>query len=95
MSERNGDRARFQTSRKRKLRRRQRVQLFVKALRARTPKSIDIRLESHAQTAVAEPARLEAREAPQRDVVPQRRKTADSRVAQRKTRLVNNTGSKP
>ena len=35
MSERNGDRARFQKNRKRKMRRRQRVQEFVKALRAR------------------------------------------------------------
>ena len=34
MSERNGDRARFQKNRKRKLRHRQRVQEFVKALRA-------------------------------------------------------------
>ena len=34
MSERNGDRARFQKDRKRKLRHRQRLQEFVKALRA-------------------------------------------------------------
>ena len=34
MSRRNGDRARFQKDRKRKLRHRQRVQAFVKALRA-------------------------------------------------------------
>ena len=34
MSERNGDRARFQKDRKRKMRRRQRLQEFVKALRA-------------------------------------------------------------
>jgi len=40
MSERNGDRARFQTSRKRKLLRRQRIQQLVKALRARTPRSV-------------------------------------------------------
>ena len=33
MSERNGDRARFQKDRKRKMRRRQRVQALVKALR--------------------------------------------------------------
>ena len=37
MSERNGDRARFQKDRKRKLRHRQRVQEFVKALRAERP----------------------------------------------------------
>ena len=34
MSERNGDRARFQKNRKRKLRQRQRVQEFFRALRA-------------------------------------------------------------
>jgi ribosomal 50S subunit-associated protein YjgA (DUF615 family) len=95
MSERNGDRARFQKERKRKLRRRQRVQLFVKALRARTPASVETRLESHAQTAAAEPVRLEAREAPQREVVLQEKEAAASRVAQKKARLVNKTGSKP
>jgi hypothetical protein len=36
MSERNGDRARFQTQRKRKLRRRQRIQRLIKTLRAHT-----------------------------------------------------------
>ena len=35
MSERNGDRARFQKDRKRKLRHRQRIQALVKALRPR------------------------------------------------------------
>jgi hypothetical protein len=35
MSERNGDRARFQKDRKRKLRRRQRIQELVKTFRAR------------------------------------------------------------
>ena len=39
MSERNGDRARFQKNRKRKMRR-QRVQAFVKALRAQSLTSI-------------------------------------------------------
>ena len=43
MSERNGDRARFQKDRKRKLRRRQRVQQLVKTLRARTLESVDTR----------------------------------------------------
>jgi hypothetical protein len=37
MSERNGDRARFQKNRKRKMRRRQRLQEMIKALRARPP----------------------------------------------------------
>ena len=36
MSERNGDRARFQKDRKRKLRRRQRIQELIKALRMRS-----------------------------------------------------------
>lgn len=36
MSERNGDRARFQKDRKRKLRRRERVQELIKALRIRS-----------------------------------------------------------
>ena len=40
MSERNGDRARFQKNRKRKMRRRQRVQALVKALRAQPPTPI-------------------------------------------------------
>ena len=35
MSERNGDRARFQKDRKRKLRRRQRIHELIKALRTR------------------------------------------------------------
>jgi len=89
MSERNGDRARFQKERKRKLRRRQRVQQFVKALRARTLKSIDTRLESHAQTAVAEAARLEAGDAPQREIAPQK-KEAEDRVAQKKDQTRKN-----
>jgi hypothetical protein len=37
MSERNGDRARFQKNRKRKLRHRQRIQEFVKARHAEPP----------------------------------------------------------
>jgi len=37
MSERNGDRARFQKNRKRRLRHRQRIQEFVKSLRAQPP----------------------------------------------------------
>jgi hypothetical protein len=37
MSARNGDRARFQKDRKRKLRHRQRIQAFVKTLRVQTP----------------------------------------------------------
>ncbi len=36
MSERNGDRARFQKDRKRKLRQRQRIQALVKAVRSRS-----------------------------------------------------------
>lgn len=95
MSERNGDRAKFQKDRKRKLRRRQRVQLFVNALRARTLKSVDARLESHAQIAGAEAARLDVRDAPQRDIAPQQKEAADSRVAPKKARLVNKTGFKP
>jgi hypothetical protein len=95
MSERNGDRARFQKERKRKPRRRQRVQEFVKALRARTLKSVDTRRESQAQTAVPEAARLEARDAPQREIAPQKKEAEDSRVAQKKARLVNKTGFKP
>ena len=94
MSERNGDRARFQKDRKRKLRRRQRVQQFVKTLRARTLEAVDTRFEGHAQTAGAEAARLEAREAPQREVAPRKQEAEDSRVAQKKARLVNNAGSK-
>jgi len=39
MSERNGDRARFQKKPKRKLRHRQRIQGFVKTLRAQSPTS--------------------------------------------------------
>lgn len=41
MSERNGDRARFQRNRQRKLRRRQRVQHVITARRARTEKSVE------------------------------------------------------
>jgi len=37
MSERNGDRARFQKDRKRKLRHRQRIQEFIKSRRAQPP----------------------------------------------------------
>jgi hypothetical protein len=41
MSERNGDRARFQKDRKRKLRHRQRIQAFVKGRRAEPPMPSD------------------------------------------------------
>jgi hypothetical protein len=41
MSRRNGDRARFQKERKRKMLRRQRVQEFIKAGRPETPKTAD------------------------------------------------------
>ena len=40
MSARNGDRARFQKDRKRKMRRRERVQAFVKARRAQPVVSV-------------------------------------------------------
>ncbi|MBI3265037.1 MAG: hypothetical protein HYZ58_18070 [Acidobacteria bacterium] len=95
MSERNGDRARFQKDRKRKLRRRQRIQEFVKALRARSLESVDTRLESHAQIAGAEATGSEARDAPQRDIAPQKKETEESRVAPKKARLVNKAGFKP
>jgi hypothetical protein len=42
MSQRNGDRARFQKERKRKLRRRQRTQQLLTALGARTPKPVGL-----------------------------------------------------
>jgi hypothetical protein len=41
MSRRNGDRARFQKERKRKMLRRQRVQEFIKAGMPESPKSAD------------------------------------------------------
>jgi hypothetical protein len=41
MSRRNGDRARFQKERKRKMLRRQRVQEFIKAGRSAAPKAAD------------------------------------------------------
>jgi hypothetical protein len=41
MSRRNGDRARFQKERKRKMLRRQRVQEFIKASQAQTAKPAD------------------------------------------------------
>jgi hypothetical protein len=38
---------------------------------------------------------LEARDAPQREIAPQKKEAEDSRVAQKKARLVNKTGFKP
>ena len=95
MSERNGDRARFHKDRKRKLRRRQRLQQFVRALRARTPGSAGPRLGRPVQTAVAEAAQANARETPQRGIVPHEKETADSGAARKRGGLVNETGSNP
>ncbi|MBI3493631.1 MAG: hypothetical protein HY047_17915 [Acidobacteria bacterium] len=66
MSERNGDRARFQKDRKRKLRRRQRIQELFKALRRQslTPVGPSVHL-------------LDAREAPRREVARQKKEAAN------------------
>lgn len=53
------------------------------------------RLESLARTAGAEAVRLDAREAPQREVARQKQEADDNRVAQEKARLVNKAAFKP
>ena len=52
-------------------------------------------LEKLAQAADAEAVRLDAREAPQREVALQKKEAEDKRVADEKARLVNKAAFRP
>ena len=101
MSARNGDRSRFQISRKRRLLRRQRVQEVLTALRQRTAKAVVIAaagLESGARIPDAETNRLDASAAPQPErAQPKKNVTHDGAAREKAGRVkkAGKAGSKP